>query len=200
MVKLTHIIKLLITASFGAAQLITSGHYLIQDFQGRCFDFVETSTNDFVPVFTMPCVTGSQTQIVRLSFWIADSFMLIIIVKWDIVEDAIHAPVYFITTTTSSVSVISTPNTTSGNIGLQLTLRVTPLQMSRIVVGSPSGDATHWTSVCRQLTCFAPKLISFRCRFLSPDGGLFTSGPALSNISVPVPVSCIHLPPLTYPL
>ncbi|KAF5360187.1 hypothetical protein D9758_011352 [Tetrapyrgos nigripes] len=50
------------------------GNYQIKDWQGRCVDHRTSSSNNFVPVFTLPCKTGKQSQIWNISADIPDLY------------------------------------------------------------------------------------------------------------------------------
>lgn len=65
MVGLGLLVILATAATTTIAQQLPSGHFHIIDFQGRCVDYVPTSTNNFVPIVTNTCVNGTQSQIVR---------------------------------------------------------------------------------------------------------------------------------------
>ncbi|KAJ7575578.1 hypothetical protein C8J56DRAFT_974900 [Mycena floridula] len=112
-----------------AAGALATGHYQIKNFQGRCFDFVPTSNNDYVPVVTTPCVTGLQSQI------------------WNVIADSPFAPTYIIAATVapgtliSYASAIASSNINALHQQLQLHADAPPsedLLLSQI-------DATHWT-------------------------------------------------------
>ncbi|KAF5341409.1 hypothetical protein D9758_012273 [Tetrapyrgos nigripes] len=71
---------LAIVVAFANAQTDPSGDHLlpgkyqIKDWQGRCVDHQPTSSNNFVPVVTMPCKTGKQSQIWNISADVPDLF------------------------------------------------------------------------------------------------------------------------------
>ncbi|KAJ7264065.1 hypothetical protein B0H12DRAFT_272930 [Mycena haematopus] len=118
----------LATAAVVSAAL-TTGHYQIQDFQGRCVDYVPASTNNFVPVVTTPCVSGTQTQI------------------WNVVADSPFAPTYVILAVQSGAQITYASSTASGaeingeHQQLQLNTQAPPgedLLLNQV-------DATHWT-------------------------------------------------------
>ncbi|KAJ7323188.1 hypothetical protein DFH08DRAFT_941516 [Mycena albidolilacea] len=119
----------LTTAAVVSAAL-TTGHYQIQDFQGRCVSYVATSTNNYVPVVTTPCVNGTQTQI------------------WNVVADSLFAPTYIILTTSGASSTITYASSTASGAGInaqhqQLQLnRQSPPDEDLII---SQIDTTHWT-------------------------------------------------------
>ncbi|KAJ7575579.1 hypothetical protein C8J56DRAFT_974901 [Mycena floridula] len=113
-----------------AAGALATGHYQIQNFEGRCFDFVPTSTNDYVPVVTTPCVTGRQSQI------------------WNVIADnPFGPPTYIIQATVAPNRLISYASAiASSNIDAlhqQIQLHANPPPSEDLLLHQV--DATHWT-------------------------------------------------------
>ncbi|KAF7333810.1 hypothetical protein MVEN_02337900 [Mycena venus] len=117
----------LATAAVVSAAL-TTGNYQIQDFQGRCVDYVATSTNNDVPVITTPCVNGTQTQV------------------WFVFSDVPFVPTYVISTTSGAFSTISYPTANGADFNAQhqqLQLNNAPPVQEDLLISQV--DATHWT-------------------------------------------------------
>ncbi|THV00666.1 hypothetical protein K435DRAFT_963931 [Dendrothele bispora CBS 962.96] len=109
---------------------ITTGHYQIKDFQGRCIDFTPTSNNAFVPVVTAPCDASKQTQI------------------WNVVADSPFTTTYIIITTSGASSVISYSASTANGAAVsglhqQLQLNTSPPPEEDLFINQV--DSTHWT-------------------------------------------------------
>ncbi|KAJ7830144.1 hypothetical protein B0H14DRAFT_2807911, partial [Mycena olivaceomarginata] len=119
----------LATAAVVSAAL-TTGHYQIHDFQGRCVSYVATSTNNYVPVVTTPCVNGTQAQI------------------WNVVSDSPFTPTYIILTTSGASSTITYASSTAS--GAEINAQHQQLQLNKnspaeedLIIGQI--DTTHWT-------------------------------------------------------
>ncbi|KAJ7575585.1 hypothetical protein C8J56DRAFT_1119105 [Mycena floridula] len=119
----------LATAFHVAAGALATGHYQIKNFQGRCFDFVPTSNNDYVPVVTVPCVAGRQSQI------------------WNVSSNSLIASTYIIQAIAAPGTLISYASAlASFNINAlhqQIQLHVNPPPSEELLLNQV--DAIHWT-------------------------------------------------------
>ncbi|KAJ7813355.1 hypothetical protein B0H14DRAFT_2605075 [Mycena olivaceomarginata] len=125
------LLAFLTTAAVVSATL-TTGHYQVHNFQGRCVSYVATSMNNYVPVVTTPCVNGTQTQIISTAPLLDSPF----------------APTYIILTTSGASLAITYASSTANGAEFnaqhqQLQLNSeSPIEEDLIISRI---DTTHWT-------------------------------------------------------
>jgi len=128
MVGLGLLVILATAATTTIAQQLPSGHFHIVDFQGRCVDYVPTSTNNFVPIVTNTCVNGTQSQI------------------WNVVPDFPGVPTGIIINTAGPFSTITFASSTTvepfNGLHQQLQLNTQPPPEEDFFFEQV--DATHW--------------------------------------------------------